>query len=94
MAWEFDGGYLAPGASVTWAYWWGDSPHDYKGIQVVQARPERRGWIIVIAGRPRLTVTNPALQLEEDGGYTYFITVSNDSDRDWYQYTVRGQRVD
>lgn len=94
MAWEFDGGYLAPGASVRWAYWWGGDPHDYKGIQVVQARPERGGSIIVLAGRPRLTVTNPALQLEDDRGYTYYVRVSNDSDGDWYEYKVRGQRVD
>jgi hypothetical protein len=94
MAWEFDGGYLAPGESVTWALWWGEAPNDYMGIQVIQALPERPGSVVVIAGKPRLTVTSPALQLEEDGGYTYFITVSNDSDGDWYQYRVRGQRVD
>ncbi|MCI0656442.1 MAG: cytochrome P450 [Acidobacteria bacterium] len=94
MAWEFDGGFLAPGTSITWAYWWGGDPHEYKGIQVVQARPERLGSIVILAGRPRLTVSNPALQLEDDRGYTYFVTITNSSDATFYQYTVRGQRID
>jgi hypothetical protein len=94
MAWNFFAGTVAPGESVRWAFWWGDRRHEYKGIQVVQAKPVREGGIIVIDGAPDLRVSDQSLKLEEDGGYTYFVTVTNISGSAWFQYRIVGQRVD
>lgn len=93
MAWQFNGGYLEPGASIRWAFWWGREPHDYKGIQVVQAKPRRYSNGITVVDSATLRVSDPELKLELDGGYTYFVTVTN-LDGAWYFYDVVGTRVD
>lgn len=92
MAWHFDAGEIACGQTVRWAVWWGDGPHDYKGVQVIQARPltTTTGGIEFIAPT-ELVVSEPSVKLELDGGYTYFVSVTN---RGWStRYELRGNEV-
>jgi hypothetical protein len=98
MAWEFDAGTIAPNASVRWACWWdgtvgGFPGHEYKGIQVMQARPDptHSGGLTVYYDAA-LHVSDPTLQLEAHAlGYTYFVTVTAGSRG--AKYTMRGQQV-
>lgn len=94
MAWEIGPYFLEAGRTARHWFSWGGS---YKGIQVVQARPEvwgTGGWIRIFGGRVELVVDNPSLEFEpESGSYTYNVDV-HARDGDWYQYRLRGQRVD
>ena len=92
MAWSFDAGHLEPGTSIRWAFWWGGAPHEYKGIQVVQAKPRRFSNGITIIDSATLRVSSPELKLELDGGYTYFITVTN-VNGSFYRYDIVGTQV-
>jgi hypothetical protein len=94
MAWSFFAGSLAPGESVRWSFWWEGNP--YKGIQVVQAKPVQEGWIIIVtAGQQvELRVLDQSLVMDEEGRYTYAVTVQNVSPYWAEQYRIVGQRVD
>ena len=91
MAWSFDAGHLVPGASIRWAFWWGGEPHQYQGIQVIQAKPRRASGIVVLDSAT-LRVSSSELKMELDGGYTYFITVTN-LEGNWYFYDIVGAQV-
>jgi hypothetical protein len=77
MAWSFFAGTLAPGSSTTWWFWWGDGPHEDKGIQVARARPIPQGVDIKIITPAEFRVVSQGMKLELDGGYTYSVTVTN-----------------
>ena len=65
MAWSTFIGTINPGASVRVSYWW----DGYQGVQVARARPLNPG--------SQLRVSNQGQRLNEDGSYTYFVTVRN-----------------
>jgi len=48
---------------------------------------------VIVAGTPNLEVSAPSLQIEEDDGYTYFVTVTNISDGTFFHYRIVGQQV-
>jgi hypothetical protein len=94
MAWEIGPYFLEAGRTMRIWFSWGGS---YKGIQVVQARPERHGTgtpIFVIGGRVELVVNNAAMEFDpESQAYAYLVDV-HARDGDWYQFRLRGHRVD
>ena len=95
MAWELDAGSIATGVSVQWAFWWGDRSREYRGIQVVQAKPEPvRSDDLTIWYLARLRVSETELQLvSSPEGWVYRVLVTSTSRRG-ARYKLRGQKVD
>ncbi len=94
MAWSFNAGSIRRGATVRWAFWWGEPVHEYRGIQVVQARPVpmTSGGLGIIL-ESELDVAAPGVKMEVLGpGYTYFASVTNVGPFD-AQYEIQGQQV-
>jgi hypothetical protein len=94
MAWEIGPYYLEAGQSARYGFTWGGQ---YRGIQLVQAKPEVRGagsGVSVIGGPVDLAVTEQSMVFDPSTrAYTYQVDVTA-RDGDWYQFRLRGQRVD
>ena len=76
--WSFFAGSLAPGASLTWWFWWGAGRHEDHGIQVARARPlPRDAGDFEIITPAEFVSTSQGMKIELDGGYTYTVTVTN-----------------
>jgi hypothetical protein len=90
MAWSFEAGFLEPGESITWGFWW----NGYRGIQVAHAKPKPLEiGDIGVRDTVTLRVTNPSLKMDFVGNYTYFVTVTN-LDGSVFSYDIVGTRVD
>jgi len=80
MAWSVFIGTINPGTSQGVAYSW----DGYHGVQVARARPLNPG--------SQLRVSNQGQRLDEDGSYTYFVTVRNVGSLP-VSYELTGDRV-
>jgi hypothetical protein len=92
VSWRVPIAYIEPGRTVRIEFGW-DS---YRGVQVVQAKPEIWGYGggILIDGRGSLAVTSQGLEREPGGRYWYSVEVEARPESDWYQGRLIGQRVD
>jgi hypothetical protein len=95
MAWELGPNYLRAGESTRFWFEWPDG--SYKGIQIAQPRPHRwgeGGGIIVVGGRAEVAVTAHSVVFDpETRRYRYTVDLTA-RDGDWYQFHMRGTRVD
>ena len=95
MAWELGPHYLEAGRSMRMGFEWSDGK--YKGIQMVQPRPHLHGeggFIVVVGGRAEVAVTAHSVVFDPPSErYKYTVDVTARAG-DWYQFHLRGQRVD
>jgi hypothetical protein len=84
MAWSVPQGSLASGASLTVAVFW--PRNAYQGVQVMHAKPvPTRAGDIIITAPATFRVSNMRLSIDLNGGYTYFVDVTNEGpwDSEW-----------
>lgn len=95
MAWELGPYFLEAGRSARLGFEWSDG--GYKGIQMVQPRPQlygEGGFVIVVGGRAEVAVTSHSVVFDPPSRrYQYIVDVTA-RDGDWYQFNLRGNRVD
>lgn len=94
MAWELGPLFLEAGRSARLAYGWSDG--SYHGIQMVHAKPETwaSGPFTVVGGPAEVAVTDYSVAFDPPTGrYTYTVDLTARRG-DWYQYRLRGDRID
>ncbi|MEL6430414.1 MAG: hypothetical protein AAFZ87_14740 [Planctomycetota bacterium] len=95
MAWEIGPFFMREGASARFSFGWNNGR--YRGVQMVHAKPESQGEggrFIIVGADTEIAVTGHTvtyLQTEDRYRYAVDLTAERGS---WFQYQLRGNRVD